>query len=135
MEHKRYREHNGETRPLCMGNNNTCSNLADYKETRNGKKKYKLKCSKHRRPYNQPASFNNPKSRRFIPLDNCALCDAKYRLERHRIQRNTIYTPKRVIVLCQTCHQLAHKFEKVLATKNYHIKRVRELRSKFETGK
>lgn len=129
---KRYRKHNNEQRPMCTGDDNTCTNLADYKETRAGVRQYKTKCSRHRRAGKNSLSFDNPRSRRYIPLVDCEICGGERRLERHRIQRDTPYTPKRVVVLCQDCHNKVHKFERVLASKNYYIKRRRELRSRFE---
>lgn len=131
---KRYKLHNEEQRPLCIGDINTCINLADYKETRNGIRKYKTLCSKHRRPKNQSVSFNNPRSKRHIPLVDCSLCESTKSLERHRVMRGMPYTPKQVVVLCQSCHNFVHKFETILNGKNFYIRRTRILKSKFETA-
>lgn len=126
---KRY---NDEQRPLCLGDNNTCTRLADYKEMRNDKRRYHTRCSRHRRPKHIVKSLNNPKSKRYIPLVECAVCPAKIKLERHRVKRGMPYTPKQVIVLCKPCHDKMHKFEQVLNSKNFFIKRARILKNKFE---
>jgi len=63
-------------RPLCIGDDNTCPNLAGLKEHKsNGDWRYHTRCDKHRRDGHVTASFRNPRSKRYIPLDKCALCN------------------------------------------------------------
>ena len=129
---KRYKEHNGELRPLCVGDNNKCSNLADYKETRQGVRIYKSKCGKHRRPMHSSRAFVNPRSKRYIPMEVCSICPKVTTLERHRVMRGMPYTQRQVVVLCQDCHTKVHKFETVINGKNFFIKRRRMLKNKIE---
>lgn len=125
---KRYIDWNGDKRPLCIGDENTCVRMADYKEVRAGSRRYHTKCWKHRRPEHNTRSMDNPKSKRYIPLDFCSLCGGEDNLERHRIQRGMPYTPRQVIVLCKQHHDMVHKFEKVINDKHFHIRRDRILK-------
>ena len=102
---KRYNE-NG--RQLCVGNDNTCPNLAGYKQTVRGIRKYHNECDKHRRHFH-----NNLKSKwshrpSFIVLKKCANCPSKAK-HRHRVSRELGYIKNNVITLCKPCHINAHK--------------------------
>lgn len=96
-------------RPLCLGNNNTCPNLAGKKEIRNGKQRYHTLCDSHRRHGHGDMTVARTKtSRRFIPLDKCAMCNNQAE-SRHRILRGTTYDKFNVITLCNDCHKKIHK--------------------------
>lgn len=111
-------------RPLCLGDNNTCTNLAGKKEIRNGKQRYNTLCDRHRRHgHSEMYRVRSKKSRRFVPLDSCDMCNEKAE-ERHRILKGATYDKFHVLTLCKPCHIKIHKlykkFEKMGVT--LHVK-------------
>ena len=121
---KRYTTKDGLERSLCEAEDNTCQNLADYKEKRaNGSRRYHRFCDKHRRPGHK--SKRNANGKWYIPLDYCVLCGSTENLHRHRILRGTPYRPKNVLVFCKPCHDIVHKLEDLFQQKNHYIRRGR----------
>ena len=101
-------------RPLCIGDDNTCSNLAGLKERKkNGDWRYHTRCDRHRRNGHEASQFRNPNSKRYIPLDKCVLCNEQA-TDRHRIKRGTEYLPKNVLCLCKECHKKVHLLDDLL---------------------
>ena len=111
---------NENQRPLCQAENNTCTNLATYKEMRGNKRAYHSKCGKHRRSGHATASFRNPRSKRYLPLDRCVMCNNPAE-ERHRIVQGSEYTAAKVLGLCRPCHLKIHKLYAVLSDRGYTI--------------
>lgn len=107
---KRYKEQ----RALCIGDNNTCMNLAGLRgrKTPNSKLRYHTRCDKHRRDGHDSKAFRNPSSKRYIPLNKCALCN-EAATDRHRIVPNTEYLPENVLCLCKGCHKKVHLLDKI----------------------
>lgn len=102
-----------EERPLCSAQNNSCTNLASYRETRNGKRTYHTKCDTHRRNGHAGTGLTDPSSKRYIPLEVCNLCSAKAQ-DRHRIIPGSRYDKNGVLTLCKGCHNKIHRFYKLL---------------------
>jgi len=101
-------------RPLCIGDDNTCSNLAGLKERKkNGDWRYHTRCDRHRRNGHEASQFRNPNSKRYIPLDKCVLCNEQA-TDRHRIKRGTEYLPENVLCLCKECHKKVHLLDDLL---------------------
>lgn len=98
-----------DNRPLCVGENNTCLNLAGIKGRAKPhlKIRYHTRCDKHRRLGHDSKAFRNPESIRYIPLDKCLLCNNEAQ-DRHRIVSGSEYTKDKVLVLCKDCHRKVH---------------------------
>lgn len=105
---KRFAE-NG--RPLCYGDNNTCTNLAGYKQTVRGKRKYHTECDKHRRHYHYIYKDKNKHLEAYLELKDCEHCDNKAE-HRHRVDRAKGYRIGNIIQLCLPCHQKIHSITK-----------------------
>lgn len=101
---KRYNE-NG--RQLCVGNDNTCPNLAGYKQTVRGIRKYHNECDTHRRHYHFTYNKKNKNFTHYLPLKDCENCGNKAE-HRHRIDRATGYRINNIMQLCLPCHQKIH---------------------------
>ena len=120
--------YNEQGRRLCSAELDTCPNLAISKGIKNGKRIYRSQCDRHRRPSHNSKGFVNPKSKQYIPLKNCQICGGVDSLERHRLYKAVGYYPKNIIVLCQPCHQYAHKFIELLSTKQWRLVRKYQLK-------
>lgn len=116
------KRHNENKRPLCIANNNTCTNLAGIK----GRDKphlgirYHTRCDTHRRNGHDARAFRNSGSKRYIPLNKCNLCNDEAK-DRHRIISGSDYAPEKVLTLCKPCHKKIHLLYKELGLKGYII--------------
>lgn len=108
-------------RPLCQANDNKCLNLAEIKgKKRDGSTKYGKWCDTHRRKGHDAKAFRNPSSVRYLPLEKCAMCNAKS-TDRHRIIPGSEYGKKSVIGLCKGCHTKVHRLYDVLKKQGYMV--------------
>lgn len=109
-------------RPLCLAENNTCSNLAGLKERKkNGDWRYHTLCDKHRRHgHTEMVRARTKRSKRYIPLDKCGVCNEPA-TERHRILKGATYDKFNVLTLCKGCHQKVHRLYKKLDAMNFKI--------------
>lgn len=98
------------TRPLCVADDNTCPNVAGMKERkRDGTWRYHTLCDSHRRHgHSDMVVARTKKSRRYIPLDSCAMCNDPAE-ERHRVLKGATYDKYNVLTLCKGCHKKIHK--------------------------
>lgn len=117
---KRY----NEQRPLCMANNNTCTNLAGMKERkRNGEWRYHTLCDSHRRHgHSDMVKARDSRSKRYIPLDKCVMCSEQAE-ERHRVVKGATYDKYSVVTLCRECHRKIHKYYDEMQKMGFHIEK------------
>lgn len=109
---KHDKRYSTEGRQLCIGDVNTCTNLAGYKQTVRGRQIYHNECDKHRRHYHYIFTGKHKKSELYIPLKNCEWCGSEAK-HRHRIDRTLGYKISNIIRLCLACHKLAHSVKPV----------------------
>jgi hypothetical protein len=109
-------------RPLCLANENTCTNLAGLKERKkNGDWRFHTLCDSHRRHgHSDMVTARTKTSRRYIPLDNCDMCNEPA-TERHRVLKGATYDKHNVITLCKGCHLKIHKFYKKISGMGFSI--------------
>lgn len=121
MTNKRYENQ----RPLCLGEDNTCSNLAGMKERKKtGEWRYHTLCDSHRRHgHGDMTRARTKKSRRFIPLNKCAMCNDSAE-ERHRVLKSATYDKYNVLTLCKDCHKKIHRLYKKLTDMGFSLHRL-----------
>ena len=87
---------------------------------KDGTPRYRRWCDKHRRLGKDTKAFRNPNSKRYIPLNKCAMCNSEA-TDRHRVIPRSEYTSKTVVTLCKDCHRKIHLFYKELDAKGYLV--------------